>query len=122
MHFYYGVMIDEFIIEARRYADARGIKLATLGTYAVSDKTLFARLENGGDCRVKTINRVRAYMAQNPIPAGQPANVEGQGGTTAHVAALVSTSGAGPEEGAGRPPHADAVAGASVIHPSEDAA
>ncbi len=59
-------MVDDLIIEAERYCEAAGIKLSTLGQYAVSDKTLFTRLIGGGTCHVRTVERVRAYMAENP--------------------------------------------------------
>ncbi len=61
-------MIDDLIRDARAYCDARGIKLATLGAYAVGDKTLFGRLESGGECLPRTARRVREYMADNPLP------------------------------------------------------
>ncbi len=64
-------MIDEFLTEARAYCKARNIKLATLGRYAVDDKEPFPRLERGGQCYPRTMDRVRAYMAENP-PAQTP--------------------------------------------------
>lgn len=62
-------MFDDFIKEAREFCAARGIKLSTLGRYAVGDRTLFDRLETGGQCLPRTMQRVRTYMAENP-PAG----------------------------------------------------
>lgn len=59
-------MIQDFLSEAKAYCDARGIKLTTLSRYAVDDKELFPRLERGGQCYPRTIDRVRHYMAQNP--------------------------------------------------------
>ena len=59
-------MIEEFISEAKRYCDAAGIKLSTLGQYAVTDNSLFARLESGGQCLPRTMTKVRDYMAANP--------------------------------------------------------
>lgn len=59
-------MIEEFLTEARAYCKARAIKLTTLGRYAVDDKELFPRLERGGQCLPRTMERVRAFMAENP--------------------------------------------------------
>jgi len=59
-------MIQDFITDARRYCEARGINLTTLGLYAVSDSRLFSRLEAGGQCLPRTIDRVRRYMSENP--------------------------------------------------------
>lgn len=59
-------MIQDFISEAKVYCEAVGIKPSTLGQYAVSDNSLFSRLETGGQCLPRTIERVRAYMAANP--------------------------------------------------------
>lgn len=61
-------MIEDFLTEARAYCAARNIKLATLGRYAVDDKDLFPRLERGGQCLPRTMDRVREYMAANPVP------------------------------------------------------
>lgn len=60
------IMIQQFIDDAKSYCDAVGIKPSTLGQYAVADNTLFSRLESGGQCLPRTIERVRAYMAANP--------------------------------------------------------
>lgn len=61
-------MIQEFLNEARAYCAARGIKLVTLGRYAVDDKELFPRLMRGGQCLPRTMERVRQYMNENPHP------------------------------------------------------
>lgn len=60
-------MIHDFIAEAEAYCAARDIKLETLGRYAVEDTRLFPRLKNGGQCLPRTMDRVRAYMAANPV-------------------------------------------------------
>lgn len=68
-------MLDDFINDARRYARDRGITLVTLGVYAVQDSRLFRRLESGGQCLPRTIDRVRAYMTAHPaIPAASADN------------------------------------------------
>lgn len=70
-------MYDDFICEAERYCAARGIRLSTLGAYAVGDKTLFTRLRNNGNCLPPTMERVRRYMAENPIDSGVVVNERG---------------------------------------------
>lgn len=59
-------MRQEFIIEAQAYCAERGIKLSTLGKYAVGDGSLFARLMAGRRCFPDTLDRVREYMKANP--------------------------------------------------------
>ena len=59
-------MITEFIHDCSDYAKRRGISLVTLGLYAVSDSRLFTRLEAGGQCMPRTMDRVRDYIARNP--------------------------------------------------------
>lgn len=68
-------MITQFISEARAYCERAGIKPSTLGQYAVRDNTLFDRLESGGQCLPRTMDRVRAYMESHPVqehPAASP--------------------------------------------------
>ncbi|MEO1951876.1 hypothetical protein [Thioclava sp.] len=59
-------MTNDFTKEAKAYCERRGIKLSTLGKYAVDDTSLFHRLMNGGRCFPETMDKVRAYMAANP--------------------------------------------------------
>ena len=61
-------MIEEFLTEARTYCKKRGIKLGVLGYYAVNNSKLLPHLAGGGDCQVRTIERVRKYMRDNPPP------------------------------------------------------
>ena len=68
-------MIDQFLTEAEAYCAQAGIKLATLGYYANSDTRLFARLQSGGECLPRTMEKVRAYMRENP-PKQAAANDE----------------------------------------------
>lgn len=58
--------IDAFKSEASAYCHRAGIKLATLGAYAVGDKTVFSRLDRGGNVGVVTLKRILDYMADNP--------------------------------------------------------
>jgi len=59
-------MIKHLISEAEAYCALAGIKLATLGYYATNDTRLFARLNSGGECLPRTMEKVRAYMLANP--------------------------------------------------------
>lgn len=59
-------MIEDFLSEAEAYCAQAGIKLATLGYYANSDTRLFSRLQSGGECLPRTMEKVRAYMRDNP--------------------------------------------------------
>lgn len=59
-------MTQDFIIDAQAYCAERGIKLSTLGKYAVGDGSLFARLMAGRRCFPDTLDRVREYMRKNP--------------------------------------------------------
>ena len=67
-------MLDDFLSEAREYADRRGITLTTLGLYAVADSRLFHRLENGGQCMPRTMDKVRVYIRMHPIPSSNQEN------------------------------------------------
>ncbi|MBD3787214.1 MAG: hypothetical protein IE922_09625 [Sphingomonadales bacterium] len=50
---------------ANAYAAHRGLKLSTLGVYAVNDGKFFGRLAEGFDCRTKTAAKVAAWFAAN---------------------------------------------------------
>ena len=64
--------IDSFIAAAEAYCARANIKLATLGAYAVGDKTLFDRLRSRRNVGVMTLQRVLDYMEANPREAGSP--------------------------------------------------
>lgn len=70
-------MYDDFISEAERYCAARGIRLSTLGAYASGDRTLFERLKSGKNCLPPTMERVRRYMAANPVSSEVVASERG---------------------------------------------
>lgn len=55
--------------DASRYCAAAGIKLSTLGLYAVGNSRLFANLKAGRPCLTTTLDRVYRYMAEHPCPA-----------------------------------------------------
>jgi hypothetical protein len=59
---------DPFLADAERYCAAAGIKLSTLGLYAVGNSRFFANLKAGRPCLTSTLERVRRYMQENPRP------------------------------------------------------
>lgn len=63
-------MIEDFLNECREYCRRRDIKLTTLGRYAVRDGDLFPRLERKGQCLPRTMDKVRQYMREHPVPEG----------------------------------------------------
>lgn len=68
--------ISQLIFDATAYCEAKGIRLSTLGAYAVNDNAFFTRLQSGGEALPRTIRKVREYMEAHP-PAKQT-NPEGQ--------------------------------------------
>lgn len=64
------------IEEAERYCAAAGIKLSSLGLYAVDNSRFFANLKAGRSCLVSTLDRVRQYMVDNPRPASGAAEAK----------------------------------------------
>lgn len=54
---------------AERYCAAAGIKLSTLGYYAVGNTRLFANLAAGRPCLTSTLARVDRYMREHPVSA-----------------------------------------------------
>lgn len=56
--------IEAFKTEAEAYCERAGIKLSTLGAYAVGDKTVFSRLDRGGNVGVLTLKRILDYIAE----------------------------------------------------------
>lgn len=63
---------DALVKAAERYCATAGIKLSTLGLYAVQNSRLFASLKAGRPCLTSTMDRVQAYMASNPPPTNSP--------------------------------------------------
>lgn len=56
---------SDLIATAERYCDAAGIKLSTLGSYAVGNSRWFDDRRAGRPCLNTTIDRVIRYMADN---------------------------------------------------------
>lgn len=53
---------DHILTLAKRYAAHKGMKISSLGAYAVNDGKFFARLENGGSCTLRTAEKVMVYF------------------------------------------------------------
>lgn len=63
--------MDNLLNEIRDYCDRVGIKPTTFGVYAAGDGKLVKRLESGGQCLPRTVERIRAYIADNPAVSPQ---------------------------------------------------
>ena len=59
-------IMDKLISDIHSYCAAANISPATFGAYAVNDSKFVARIEAGGQCLPKTVDKVRHYMAANP--------------------------------------------------------
>jgi hypothetical protein len=59
------IMKARLFAAAEAYADAKGIKLTSVGMYATKDSTLFDRISAGGMCSARVYDRVMAWMSDN---------------------------------------------------------
>jgi hypothetical protein len=67
---------DQIIRMAKAYANHTGLKLTTLGAYAVRDGKLFEQIANGRECRRKTRNALAAWFDANwPADLEWPADI-----------------------------------------------
>jgi hypothetical protein len=62
-------MKEQFIKDATAYCAAKGIVLKQLSKRAVDDTTLFDRLQTTGRVTLAQIERIQAYMLENPVEA-----------------------------------------------------
>jgi hypothetical protein len=65
------MMMSDLISEMKSYCDRSGTAASTLGRRALGDPSFVSRLRGGGECLPRTVERVRAYMRDNP-PAARP--------------------------------------------------
>lgn len=64
---------DILLLEIETFLTRTGMKAVDFGREAVSDGAFVYRLRRGSDCRLKTADRVRAYMMQKrPAESGKP--------------------------------------------------
>lgn len=50
---------------AKTFAGHAGLKMTTIGAYAVNDGKFFERLESGGSCTIRTADKVVRYFSDN---------------------------------------------------------
>lgn len=55
--------LHELIADAERYCAEAGIKLSTLGQYALGNKRWFDDRRAGRPCLTSTVERLRSYLA-----------------------------------------------------------
>ncbi|MGH1447410.1 MAG: hypothetical protein ACRBBO_15355 [Cognatishimia sp.] len=60
---------ERLIKEIEDYCNAIGRAPSSFCLEVVSDGTLYKRITNGGDCGVKKLDRIRAYIRENPPEA-----------------------------------------------------
>lgn len=66
----------ELVRDIERYVAARGIAESTFGRLTVNDSRLLSRLRNGGSLLVKSEQRIRKYMRENPVAPRERATGE----------------------------------------------
>lgn len=57
---------DEFLAEIDTYCRAAGMAVTPFGTAAVGDPGFVTRLKKGGDVTLRVVEKVRAFMRDNP--------------------------------------------------------
>jgi hypothetical protein len=67
--------MNDLIKDIRTFCTAAGIKPTTFGLRAVNDGGFVPRLDAGGQCLPRTVEKVRAYMRANP-PAASKAEAQ----------------------------------------------
>src|SRR5215510_14328306 len=63
-----GAMNDAILREISDFCRQTGLAESTFGRRAVNDGKLAARLRNGGRITTDTLDRIRAFMAENRAP------------------------------------------------------
>ncbi len=64
---------QELLQEISEYCRQTGLAESTFGRRAVNDGKLASRLRHGGRITTETLDRIRAFMANNRAPAARPA-------------------------------------------------
>lgn len=54
--------IEHLTILAEAYSAHRGLKLSTVGVYAVNDGKFFDRIKAGGGCTIRTAEKVMSWF------------------------------------------------------------
>src|SRR5262247_2566836 len=61
-------MNEQILQEISEFCRTRGLAESTFGRRAVNDGKLASRLRNGGRITTDTLDRIRAFMAENRAP------------------------------------------------------
>jgi hypothetical protein len=69
-------MNEQILQEISEFCRARGLAESTFGRRAVNDGKLANRLRNGGRITTDTLDRIRAFMAENRAESVRPAIIE----------------------------------------------
>src|SRR5215813_8453271 len=84
-------MNDQILQEISEFCRTRGLAESTFGRRAVNDGKLASRLRNGGRITTDTLDRIRAFMAENRAPnASLRAPVIGENGGGLAVASALA--------------------------------
>src|SRR4051812_9164875 len=70
---------QELLQEIADYCRHTGLAESTFGRRAVNDGKLAQRLRNGGRITTDTLDRIRAFMAENRAEAARPTIIERPG-------------------------------------------
>lgn len=62
--------VEQFIIRARRYAEAEGIAISTASTRIFNDGKLLDRLINGASITTRRLNAAMTYLDQHQPGGG----------------------------------------------------
>jgi hypothetical protein len=68
MHEMAAILRARLMLVARAYADAKGLKLTTLGAYAASDQHFFGQLAKGRNITAAAYDRMIAFFTENWPP------------------------------------------------------
>lgn len=60
---------DKLLQEIETFLKAHGMYPSYFGRDAINDTALVSRLRAGGDVRLETVDRIRAFMRNHPKPA-----------------------------------------------------
>ena len=66
--------MSELLALIADYCERTSTAPSTFGRRALGDPGFVARLQSGGQCLPRTMDRVRAYMAENPSGARKAAS------------------------------------------------
>jgi hypothetical protein len=58
--------LDALISTVKAYCARTGTSVSEFGELVANDRSLVRRIETARDCRVSTIARITAFMADNP--------------------------------------------------------